>query len=138
MFYSNRAIKKTEARNWEYSIIHSINTEEYQEKIKKFTESFNPKLHAILVDIIFEFPKNILITKENTLSAKCFDLSNIEKPLIDVLFLEKYSTTTISNLKIDDKYIIKLTSTKKVGNSHAIYFSVELLNLESHLNIELL
>ena len=132
MFYGNRHIKKTEARNWEIEILHYISSKIDQDAIKAFTALFDPKKHGIVIKLTYYYPKAELITKAGTLSSKSFDLSNVEKPLIDVLMLAKYSDSSITNLEIDDKFIVDLESKKRIGNEHSISVNFQLVELESY------
>ena len=128
-FYGNRSIKKREAVEWESRIIEFLRTEKTQKDLNNFRNSFDSSKHSILVDIILTYPQEIIYTKKQQLSAKAFDISNTEKPLIDVLFLPKYSTKTSRNIEIDDKYISKMSSEKVAGNSHNIEVKIQLKDL---------
>lgn len=128
-FYGNRAIKKREAVEWERSIIELIRPESIQKKIEDFKKKFNPSLHSLQIDLLFQYPHNILYTKKKQLSSKAFDISNVEKPLIDVICLSKYSTEVTKNLEIDDKYVKKMTSEKTSGDTHNITVKIQLIDL---------
>ena len=128
-FYGNRAIKKREAVEWEQKIIEFLRTKETQSDLNNFRNSFDPSKHSISVDIKLTYPRKILYTQKKQLSAKAFDISNTEKPLIDVLFLPKYSTESSRNIELDDKYITRMISEKVVGANYSIDVKIQLLNL---------
>lgn len=128
-FYGNRAIKKREAVEWEQKIIEFLRTKKIQSDLNNFRNNFDPSKHSISVDIKLTYPPEILYTQKQQLSAKAFDISNTEKPLIDVLFLSKYSTEKSKNIEIDDKYITRMTSEKVAGDSYCIDVKIQLLNL---------
>lgn len=130
MFYSNRSIKRREAVEWEQTIIEHFRDEDLKEELHYLRSQFNPSIHCIHVSIKFYFPKSILLTKENKLSSRAFDLTNMEKPLIDVVFLEKFCTEKCKNLQIDDKYITKVVSEKLLGDQHRIELEIELKPLQ--------
>jgi len=129
-FYGNRSIKRKEAREWELSVLELLRDKTTQNQIKEFTDKFNYKKHCIRVKIITQYPKDILYTKKNELSSRAFDITNTEKPLIDVLFLKKYATATTKNLQIDDKYIVEMISKKVPGDQHLITVTLEINDLE--------
>lgn len=128
-FYGNRSIKRREAVEWEASIIEFLRNKDIQKKISKFRESFDATKHSLSINIITTYPKDILYTKKGMLSSRAFDISNTEKPLIDVIFLAKYSTNTTKNLEIDDKYITSMKSEKVAGEDYNISIKIQLSNL---------
>lgn len=129
-FYGNRSVKRREAVQWETCMVELLRPEEYQKAFKELKDQFDPKEHCLIVEITCYYPKEILITKKGTLSAKAFDISNTEKPIIDVIFLEKYATSTISNIGIDDKYIVDMISKKRYSDKHKIEIKIQLKNLQ--------
>jgi len=130
-FYGNRSIKRRETVEWELNIIECLKNVEMQSNIKEFRELFDHTKNCVKIEMVFYYPKEILLTKDNCLSSKAFDLSNVEKPLIDLLFLKKYSTNNIKNIEIDDKYIVDMRSQKKQSenSTHYIEIKIEMLNL---------
>lgn len=129
-FYGNRAIKRRETVEWEMSIIEILRHENIQKKIQDFKDRFDPAKHSIEIEMLFHYPHDVLYTKKKQLSSRAFDLSNVEKPLIDVLFLAKYCTDKIKNLEIDDKYVTKMTSQKLAADTHRIEIKIQLVDLE--------
>ena len=130
-FYGNRSIKRRETVEWELNIIECLKDVDVQSDIKEFREMFDHKKNCVKIEMIFYYPKEILYTKDNALSSRAFDLSNVEKPLIDLLFLKKYSTNNIKNIEIDDKYIVDMRSQKKQSENsdHYIEIKIEMLDL---------
>jgi len=129
-YYGNRSIKKTEARNWEHSMIELLKPEECQKQLEHLKELFDPKKHCITISILCLYPEEIFFTQKGTISAKTFDVSNVEKPIIDVIFLEKYATTKITNVGIDDKFIIDMHSYKRSYHKNEIRIKIQIENLE--------
>lgn len=130
-FYGNRSIKRREAVEWETTIIEQLRSKEIQKSIEDFRQRFNPEHHSLSIDLCFAYPEATMITKKGTLSSRAFDLSNVEKPIIDVTFLEKYCTSTIKNLMVDDKFLTKMRSEKIASDEHAIFIRVQLEDLEN-------
>jgi hypothetical protein len=129
-FYGNRAVKRRETVQWETCVVELLRPEQYQSAFEELKEQFDPTKHCFHVEIQCHYPREILFTKKLMLSSKAFDITNVEKPLIDVLFLEKYATTTVKNIGIDDKYITKLTSEKLPSEKHKIIINIQLKSLQ--------
>lgn len=135
-YYRNRSIKRREAVEWEHTIIEHLRNKEYQDKIEEFRNLFSPSKHSIEIHIKLQYPKELLYTKKHQISSKSFDISNTEKPLIDVIFLSKYSTKTSRNLEIDDKYITKMIVEKVAGKDHLITINIKLVDLPDLSDIQ--
>lgn len=131
LYYRDGKRKRAEAVQWEQRISDNFRDKQTQEQLTVIRESFNPDNQGISVELHYSFPNDILYTQEGRLSAKAFDLSNIEKTLIDVIFLKKYSTELCKNLEIDDKFIVKLLSTKKAADDWNIEVVISTLPLKS-------
>ena len=134
MYYGNRKHGKTiEAQEWACSVLVALALKENKKKLKELRQCFDSLKHVYKVDLTFFYPKHTLYTKECRVSGRAHDLSNIEKPLIDLVFLPRYydlpSPYGAENLNIDDKYIIHLTSKKKVGKSCKIKVSIQIKDL---------
>lgn len=117
LYYANkRHGKKQAAIEWGYEIFHFLNQRTHLKKFQELRGFFDPKKHYYEVDLKFFFPYNKLFTQDGRMKTP--DLSNIEKPLIDLIFLPEYfkkeAPFGVKNLNIDDKYIGKLTSRKRV------------------------
>jgi hypothetical protein len=129
-FYGNRAVKRRETVQWETSLVELLRPEEYQSAFEELKEQFDPTKHCFHIEIECYYPREILFTKAGCLSSRAFDLTNTEKPLVDVIFLEKYATTTVKNIGIDDKYITKMTSEKLPSDKHKIIIKIQLKTLQ--------
>lgn len=112
-------------------MIDLLKSSQMQSALQELKEEFDPTKHCIKVEITCYYPHEIFFTKKGTISAKTFDLSNVEKPIVDVIFLEKYATNTIKNLGIDDKFITDLNSKKRPSSEHSINIRIQLDDLES-------
>lgn len=109
--YANRKIKTKEARAWEeLFLLHipadaALQMKTMSKKFEQFGGSFN--LH-----LTFGYPKEIFFNKDEEISARTFDLSNVEKPIMDLLFLR--------TMKVDDRFVNKLTSKKECADYYKI------------------
>ena len=73
-------------------------------------------------------PASELYTKDGKLSSRVHDLSNIEKSLVDVMLLKKYSAQEspygVQNMLTDDRYLKQLQSRKQVAETWGIRISI--------------
>lgn len=133
--YNNRRSFGTSAafKQWTAGLFHKLSTEQNLQSFTDLREFFNPKSHCFNLDLTFTFPSKVYYTKEGQMSARCFDISNIEKPLIDLIFLPEYykkpSPYGCKNLNIDDKYIRSMRSRKISGDMHRIQIDIEIQSL---------
>ena len=123
--------KHNDAINWEATIRVYLKDATIQLELERVRTSFKASDHTISINLIFIYPKNILFNKEGLMSSRAYDLSNVEKPIIDLVFLERHSSPLCKNLELDDKYISKMTSDKMIGDTHGIAINIEVLPLES-------
>ena len=115
--------------------MHLMSDPRVAKKLEKLRNYFNPEKHQYHVSIKFKYPKRVLYKSDGTLSARAHDISNVEKLLIDHLFLPVYfkqeSPYGCKNLNVDDKYITKLTSEKMASDNelHCIDITIKVRNL---------
>jgi len=133
MFGRDKRHKTVAAQEWSCSILVALALKENKKKLKELRNFFDYKSHVYKVELNFFYPKNILHTKDGPISAKAHDLSNVEKPLIDLIFLPMYydrqAPYGAKNLNIDDKYITHLISKKRVGKSFKIKVTIQIKDL---------
>lgn len=70
------------------------------------------------VYITFGYPEHIFRNKAGAISSKTFDLSNTEKPLLDLIFN--------NTMEVDDKHVVLLHSRKISGGRFYIDIDIEL------------
>ena len=133
MFGRDKRHKTVAAQEWSCSVLVALALKENKKKLKELRDFFDYKIHVYKVEINFFYPKNILHTKDGQISAKAHDLSNIEKPLIDLVFLPLYydrpAPYGAKNLNVDDKYITHLVSKKRIGKSFKMKVSLQIKDL---------
>ena len=136
MFCRDKRHKTIEAQEWSCSILVALALKENKKKLKELRQYFDPKKHVYKVDLTFFYPKHVLHKKEGGISARAHDLSNIEKPLIDLIFLPMFydrpSPYGAKNLNIDDKYIVDLRSRKRTGKDFRIRVTLNIKDLPSN------
>ena len=130
MFCRDKRHKTIEAQVWACSVLVALALKENKKKLKELRQYFDPMKHVYKVELTFFYPDHVLYTKQGHVSSKAHDLSNVEKPLIDLVFLPKFydrpSPYGAKNLNIDDKYILQLTSKKQSGKSFKIKISLHI------------
>lgn len=75
------------------------------------------------IEMNFEYPRDMFYNKGGVISSKTFDLSNVEKPIQDLIF---------KAMDKNDKLIVSLNSLKYPGCTHAIHIRIQCLNSELH------
>lgn len=111
-YYGNKSHGMVpEAKNWFSNFLHYI--ESNSSKFSDLKSEFDPKKHSFKVGIVYFVPQEDLYNKQGLLSSRTVDLSNIEKSIVDAIFLPKYSEH--GNLDLDDKYLTQLSSQKQVS-----------------------
>ena len=136
MFCRDNSHNTIEAQEWSCSVLVALALKENKKKLKELRQYFDPKKHVYKVDLTFFYPKHVLHKKEGGISARAHDLSNVEKPLIDLIFLPMFydrpSPYGAKNLNIDDKYITDLRSRKRVGKDFRIRVTLNIKDLPSN------
>ena len=136
MFCRDKRHKTIEAQEWSCSVLVALALKENKKKLKELRQYFDQKKHVYKVDLIFFYPKHVLHKKEGGISARAHDLSNVEKPLIDLIFLPMFydrpSPYGAKNLNIDDKYVTDLRSRKRVGKDFRIRVTLNIKDLPSN------
>ena len=118
MYYNKPGFQRTqEAREWSYKVFDELNCSYNQQQMRLFREKFEPSHMGVEVTIVERIPVDEFFKVGSwEISSKTFDRSNVEKPLIDLLFLPKYFTRSVpegcNNLNLDDKYVSQVISRK--------------------------
>lgn len=130
MYYRDRRNKTQDYRDWETAAFQAINQPFVQQKLAKIRENFDESKHSFLVRFSFLYPPAVLLTKSGTVSSRAEDLTNIEKPLLDLLFLPKYHVQSppygAPNVNVDDKHVIRLTSSKGFSNTDKHFIGISI------------
>lgn len=124
----------THFKQWTTNALINLSKNGNKKKIEEIKDQFNPNKHYIHLEITSFYPREQMFTASGSISSKTHDLSNIEKPLIDVLFLPKFhgvgSIMKGPNLNMDDKYIKSMLSVQKAADDHLIEITIEFKPLE--------
>lgn len=113
--FRDKRHKTPEARAWEASVQEAL----VEHKVLiDMADKWRTNGGVFHVELDFIYPPHIFYTKGGYISSKTFDLSNIEKPLIDQVFGDI--------MDVNDKLITRLVSRKLCGPTHGIVIRLEL------------
>jgi hypothetical protein len=124
-YYKRSKTRTTQARKWGDDICKLLSGKEVQSAIEVCRSNFNPLIHHLEVSYNFHIPTDRFYTKEGKISRRSMDLTNIEKPLQDILFCGRFYERGVLNFNIDDQYITTLTSRKMASNTGKYFIEVE-------------
>jgi len=130
MHTRDKAHKSQDYRDWEIAAIQALRKQGPQTALAQIRDAFKPESHGLVVWFKFLFPAKVLFNKAGLISSRAEDLSNVEKPLLDILFLPKYHVQPMPwgapNVNADDKYVLRLTSTKALSPDDAYHIEVRI------------
>lgn len=120
MYYGDKKHgKRPEAISWSEEVLYSLR--KYEKEIENLSSLFDKKKHSYIVSFVFNIPVDYFYTKSGEMSSRVMDITNVEKPLLDLLFLPKFYGTDYpkkaKNINIDDRYVRKVTSEKIPSDS---------------------
>ncbi len=113
--YSRGFAKTKEARIYEERILDMLDE---HKTLHDMADVFRAQGGAFRVSITCQYPKHVFYNQAGHISAKTFDLSNVEKPILDLVFCNFMDT--------DDRFVTELVSKKEVGATWAIKITIEL------------
>lgn len=130
MYYGHRNQKTAECRDWESAFLHELGKSGPQSALKDLREAFVLHKHVYRARIIWHVPRVSFITQKGEISSRSFDVTNTEKPIIDLVFLPKYHVQRppygCQNLNVDDKYLMSLNSGKRCSSEDSFAIEVTL------------
>lgn len=116
-FQRDKRFKSLKYKQWETTVLLSLTSEDSQQKLQQIRDAYQHGNHCFEVELTTYYPSSTYFTKSGHISNKTMDISNTEKTLIDLLFLPKYHElrppSGAPNINVDDRYIVKLVSSKK-------------------------
>jgi hypothetical protein len=130
MYCRDQSHKTQDYRDWELAMVQALSRKEPQAAFAKLREAFKPEEHCFVVRLKALYPADILFNKKGLISSRAEDLSNIEKPILDLLFLPKHHVQPAPwgcpNVNCDDKYVLRLSSAKAVSPDSKHYLRVSI------------
>lgn len=122
-YYNNRSYGfKPDVKEWYSQIGHLLGQGDNLKAINDIKAHFNSSKHVFHVMLTFNNPN--YYTKSGTMSARSFDVSNIEKIFLDALFLPAHT----NSLNIDDKFVTRMISEKRYADEFSIDVVVHVKN----------
>lgn len=116
-YYGNRAIKTKEARAWEAQILELL---EEHKPLHDMADAWRISGGVFHIRININYPHYLYYNKAGQISAKTFDVTNTEKPLVDLIL------GTFMN--INDRNLTVCLSSKAPGPRHSIDITLELIS----------
>ncbi|BAQ92871.1 hypothetical protein [uncultured Mediterranean phage uvMED] len=129
--------RSVDSFKWGYKVFDEINKKENQVKIRELSKVFDSNKHTFSVRLIFYYPENVFYTKAGSISSRSHDLSNLEKPIIDLIFIPSHFgeyPNGSKNMNCDDRFITELFSAKKVGKAFGIKATISIKPLKRGRN----
>jgi len=128
LYYGDGRTKTQKYYDWSFRLFDRLSHPEIQKGLEFFRDAFDPKKHVYVLRLTAYYPEEIYFRRAGGISAKTMDISNWEKPLVDCLFLPKHHSNKppygSPNLNIDDRYLISLSSSKKLSENDKHYIRV--------------
>lgn len=119
--YRDKNFKSRDACDWETQVCALLNE---HKALYELADDWKKHGGSFRVSMTFVYPHHVFYNKAGAISAKAFDLSNVEKPLLDMLFRE--------TMGVDDRFVTELVSRKRAGGMYAIEVELELNSDSSH------
>ena len=115
MYYGNRLHGKTqEAKDWSCKVLQHISV--HKNQFEELRNNFDPQKHVYKMHLKMLVPVDVYYTKNGELTSKIVDLTNYEKPLVDLIMLKKFYGSNVPyealNLNTDDRYLQSMLSEK--------------------------
>lgn len=114
-YYRTRSIKTAACREWEAAVKELLDEHKI---LHEMADNWKKTGGVFQIRLEFVHPHYVFFNKAGLISSKSFDLSNLEKLLIDVLFGQF--------MDVNDRNITKLTSVKYAGTTWCIKVKLEL------------
>lgn len=146
-FYKNRRVLKDSARKYRALFFNQLMSDKNQKALSDINSVFNKQKHCLKFEFLWYQPHSILFTKDSYLSRRSMDVDNVIKLPTDFICNDKYNTEwlhkrdtremkhysieSLSNLNIDDQFIISTTSMKwlSLDDTYQLRLLISLCNL---------
>ena len=91
MYYKKTFNRTREAREWATIVFGELEKPHAQQQMELFRKAFDDKTEGVRLILTFYYPRDIILTKAGYVSSRSMDLTNVEKPLQDLIFDKKYN-----------------------------------------------
>jgi hypothetical protein len=101
-------------RNWRDRVIKALDNPDAAAQMTEFKEQIDSDKHGLYFIITHKINEKSFYTNNGAISIRSKDITNIEKPLVDIICDSKLSERKdFTNLGIDDRFIVGQHSTKQ-------------------------
>ncbi len=119
MFTRDMRFKSGEFKDWYIRLKTKIEElDEYKRLMELAADVQNTSQASLSIYIECVYPVWLFYNKQGEISSKVFDISNVEKPLIDLLVQDI--------MGLNDKLITYMESSKRAGANYALNITLEL------------
>ena len=117
-------------REWRSRVVKSLDNPDTAAKLEEFKEDIDSNKHGLYFIINHKINEKSFYTNNGAISIRSKDISNIEKPLIDIICDSKLSERKdFTNLGIDDRFIVGQNSTKQSHDCDKITVEIYKIDL---------
>jgi len=130
-YYKNRQRTRL-ARLWGQEVHKQLMDLDLKDEFAEFRSKFNLKKDALSITIVYFRKSKSFFNANKQISIRSMDLTNIEKPLVDLIFdkrhKEKYD---IDTLQMNDTVVCELHSYKRPSDIDLIRIKIEKIPMPS-------
>lgn len=119
--YRDKRHKTQEARDWEANLLRLL--EEHSKRLQELAEDYKRMGGCFYIAISAIYPPHIFYNKQRQISSRTLDVTNFEKPIVDVIFGQV--------MGVNDKVVVECLSRKAAGPFYAIN-----INLQFHAYVD--
>jgi hypothetical protein len=118
---------------WREIVVRELDDPDKIAKMQEFHDNYDEKKHAISISLEFNIDSKKFYTTDGRVSMRSKDITNIEKPLVDLLFSTRFvERDDFINFNLDDKMIVMMTSIKKPNDRNFIKIKVDRVNKDKY------
>lgn len=114
--YATKRYKTAAAKDYETKILYLL---EPHVQLQTLAADWRKSGGYFTISICVVYPRHAFFNRHGAISSKTFDVDNVVKPLIDLIFGQF--------MDVNDKNVIKVESAKRPGNLQAIEIEVTLV-----------
>lgn len=125
---ANKRFKTSAARDWEMSVFYQMAKPYVQDTFRQLRDAMAERESVVELGLTAYYPQ--FFTVSGIISNRTLDITNWEKPLVDLLMLPKYHETPsphgAPNLNFDDRFLIKVTSEKAPSKNDEYWVKIDI------------
>jgi len=114
MSYRDARFKTAEFKEWFSELCERLQA---FKELMDMGDDFKRDGGEFEIEIEVVYPFHVYYNQSKTISAKTFDVTNVEKPIVDAIFRE--------TMGVDDRFLVKCVSSKRDGGAYAVNIKLE-------------